>query len=91
MALLTKETSAHQDCDAAADAWLRPLCSRWNWAASAMQPGGVIIADDVRSHEGFATIARRHLDYEAVVAESADAVEFFGIAVNMARPAAASS
>jgi hypothetical protein len=60
-------------------------------AASAMQPGSVIIADDVRSHEGFATFARRHPDYEAVIAESADAVEFFGIAVNVARPAAASS
>lgn len=53
-------------------------------AASAMSPGGVIIVDDIATHEGFATFARRHPAYRAIVCPSADRKGLFGIAVNAA-------
>jgi hypothetical protein len=50
-------------------------------AASAMQPGGIMLVDDIKSHTGFATFARRHPDYRTIICESADKVGVFGIAV----------
>ena len=37
----------------------RTRCSRCEQAASVMPPGGVMLVDDIRTHEGFATFARR--------------------------------
>ena len=53
-------------------------------AASAMPPGGVILVDDIATHTGFATFARRHPGYQAIVCPSADRKGLFGIAVNAA-------
>lgn len=50
-------------------------------AASAMRPGGIMLVDDIKSHNGFATFAGRHPDYRTIVCESADKVGVFGIAV----------
>jgi hypothetical protein len=51
-------------------------------AASAMSPGGVMLVDDIKTHEGFATFARRHPEYQTVTCPSADGLGMFGIAVN---------
>ena len=53
-------------------------------AASAMPPGGVMLVDDIKMHEGFATFARRHPEYQTIVCPSADRLGMFGIAVNAA-------
>jgi hypothetical protein len=53
-------------------------------AASAMPAGGVMIVDDIDSHEGFTTFARRHPEYQTLVCPSADKVGLFGIAVKSA-------
>jgi predicted O-methyltransferase YrrM len=50
-------------------------------AASAMRPGGIMLVDDIKSHNGFATFARRHPDYRTIVCESEDKIGVFGIAV----------
>jgi predicted O-methyltransferase YrrM len=50
-------------------------------AASVMQPGGIMLVDDIKSHNGFATFARRHPDYRTIVCESEDKIGVFGIAV----------
>ncbi len=54
-------------------------------AASAMSPGGVLLVDDIKSHLGFSTFARRHPEYTTTVCESEDRIGMFGIAVNGAR------
>jgi cephalosporin hydroxylase len=59
-------------------------------AASAMGPGGVMLVDDIRGHDGFATFAARHPEYSTVLCSTADRVAGFGIAV-CADPAAAPS
>jgi hypothetical protein len=41
--------------------------------------------DDIKSHTGFATFARRHSDYQTLVCESLDAIGIFGIAVRDSR------
>jgi hypothetical protein len=51
-------------------------------AASAMSPRGVMLVDDISTHEGFATFARRHPEYETIVCPSADRQGLFGVAVN---------
>ena len=51
-------------------------------AASAMPAEGVMIVDDIRLHQGFATFARRHPGYQTLVCPSADRLGMFGIAVN---------
>jgi hypothetical protein len=53
-------------------------------ADSAMSSGGVILVDDIDSHMGFATFARRHPGYETIVCPSADRDGMFGIAINTA-------
>jgi Methyltransferase domain len=53
-------------------------------AASAMPVGGVMLVDDIDSHEGFTTFARRHPEYQTLVCPSADKVGLFGIAVKSA-------
>ena len=60
-------------------------------AASVMSPGGVMIVDDIRMHDGFTTFARRHPGYRTIKCPSADRLGMFGIAVNAAdRPLSAS-
>jgi hypothetical protein len=51
-------------------------------AASVMVPGGVMLIDDIKSHDGFAAFARRHPDYETLICESEDKIGVFGIAIN---------
>ena len=53
-------------------------------AASVMSAGGVMLVDDVDSHEGFTTFAKRHPEYQTIVCPSADKVGMFGIAVRIA-------
>ena len=50
-------------------------------AASVMPPGGVMLVDDIRGHEGFAVFARRHPEYETMLCSTADRAAGFGIAV----------
>jgi predicted O-methyltransferase YrrM len=51
-------------------------------AASAMRPGGVMLIDDIKSHLGFATFAKRHPEYRTIVCETEDKIGMFGIAVS---------
>ena len=53
-------------------------------AASAMPTGGVMLVDDIDSHMGFATFAKRHPEYHTIICPSADRNGMFGIAVNTA-------
>jgi hypothetical protein len=53
-------------------------------AASAMSPGGVMLVDDIKSHNGFATFAERHSGYQTIVCPSEDRIGTFGIAVKIA-------
>lgn len=50
--------------------------------ASVMPPGGVMLIDDISTHKGFATFARRHPGYQTIICPSADRKGLFGIAVN---------
>jgi hypothetical protein len=52
--------------------------------ASAMPEGGVMLVDDIDSHLGFATFAKRHPGYQTMICPSADRNGLFGIAVNTA-------
>jgi len=54
-------------------------------AAMAMTPGGVMLVDDIRMHDGFAAFCRRHPEYEAIICPSADRIGMFGIAVKRSR------
>jgi hypothetical protein len=49
-------------------------------AASIMLPGGVMLVDDIRGHDGFATFARRHPEFKTVLCSTADRRAGFGIA-----------
>ena len=53
-------------------------------AASVMRPGGVMLVDDIKGHDGFAVFGKRHTDYQTIVCRSADDVGMFGIAVRNA-------
>ena len=53
-------------------------------AASAMPTGGVMLVDDINSHLGFTTFAKRHPGYQTIICPSADRNGTFGIAVNTA-------
>jgi hypothetical protein len=53
-------------------------------AASAMPPGGVMLVDDIRTHNGFAVFCKRHPEYKTIVCPSADRHGMFGIAVKAA-------
>lgn len=50
-------------------------------AASVMPPGGVMLIDDIRSHDGFATFARRHPEYKTILVSTLDGIGAVGIAV----------
>jgi hypothetical protein len=50
-------------------------------AASVMPPGGVMLIDDIRSHDGFATFARRHPEFKTILVSTPDRIGAFGIAV----------
>src|SRR6266487_3628799 len=52
-------------------------------AASAMPVGGVMLVDDINSHQGFATFADQHTSYQTIVCPSADRNGTFGIAVRV--------
>jgi hypothetical protein len=53
-------------------------------AASVMAPGGVMLIDDVKTHEGFGIFARKHPEYQTIICPSADRLGMFGIAINTA-------
>jgi cephalosporin hydroxylase len=50
-------------------------------AASVMPPGGIMLIDDIRSHDGFATFARRHPEFKTIFVSTPDRIGAFGIAV----------
>jgi Methyltransferase domain len=50
-------------------------------AASIMPAGGIMLIDDIRGHDGFATFARAHPDFQTVLCSTADRLAGFGIAV----------
>jgi hypothetical protein len=50
-------------------------------AASVMSPGGVMLVDDIRGHDGFATFARLHPEFATVLCSTADRQAGFGAAV----------
>jgi len=52
-------------------------------AASIMPPGGVMLVDDIRGHDGFATFARRHPEYKTILCSTADRIAGFGVAVHV--------
>ena len=52
--------------------------------ASAMPVGAVMLVDDIGSHEGFVTFARRHPGYQTIICPSADEIGIFGVAVKQA-------
>ena len=52
-----------------------------NQAALAMPPGGVMVVDDISTHEGFAIFVRQHPQYRTIICPSADRLGLFGIAV----------
>jgi hypothetical protein len=52
--------------------------------ASVMPTGGVMLIDDIGSHEGFPTFARQHPGYQTIICPSVDGVGIFGIAVKVA-------
>ena len=51
-------------------------------AASAMRTGGFMMVDDIHSHIGFNTFAKRHPEYQTIICPSADRNGMFGIALN---------
>jgi len=50
-------------------------------AASAMPTGGMMIVDDIRTHNGFAIFAKRYPHFRTMVCPSADRLGMFGIAI----------
>jgi hypothetical protein len=50
-------------------------------AASVMPPGGIMLVDDIRGHDGFATFTRHHPEFKTVLCSTADRIAGFGIAV----------
>jgi Methyltransferase domain len=53
-----------------------------NQVASAMNPGGVMLIDDISTHKGFAIFAERYPGYQTIVCPSEDRKGLFGIAIN---------
>jgi Methyltransferase domain len=49
--------------------------------AAVLSGGGVMIVDDISTHDGFATFTRQHPGYQAIVCPSADRRGLFGLAV----------
>jgi hypothetical protein len=52
--------------------------------AAKMPPGGVMLVDDIKAHNGFATFAKNHRAYQTIVCPTPDRVGMFGIAVKTA-------
>ena len=50
-------------------------------AASVMPPGGVMLIDDIRSHDGFTTFARRHPEFKTILVSTLDGIGAIGVAV----------
>jgi hypothetical protein len=50
-------------------------------AATVMAPRGVMLIDDIFQHDGFASFARRHRDYETLICQPSDNLGVFGIAI----------
>ena len=50
-------------------------------AASGLRPGGVMLIDDIRGHDGFGEFARRHPEYKVMLCSTADRLAGFGVAV----------
>jgi hypothetical protein len=53
-------------------------------AATVMRVGGVMLVDDIHTHEGFVTFADRHPGYRTIVCRPGDDIGLFGIAVKVA-------
>jgi hypothetical protein len=51
-------------------------------AASVMPPGGVMLIDDIRSHDGFLTFAKRHPEFKTILVSTLDGIGAVGIAVS---------
>jgi len=51
-------------------------------AASVMPSGGVMLIDDIRSHDGFLTFAKRHPEFKTILVSTLDGVGAIGIAVS---------
>ncbi len=49
-------------------------------AASGMRPGGVMLIDDIRGHDGFKSFAGRHPEYTTMLCSTADQLAGFGVA-----------
>ena len=60
-------------------------------AASIMTPGGIMLVDDIRGHDGFATFARRHPEFTTLLCSTADRQAGFGIAVYAESPEASTA
>jgi hypothetical protein len=54
-------------------------------AASIMGPGGVMLVDDIRGHDGFATFARRHPEFRTMLCSTPDRGAGFGVAFHTGR------
>ena len=55
-------------------------------AASVMPSGGVMLIDDIRSHDGFLTFAKRHPEFKTILVSTLDGIGAVGIAVSRLRP-----
>jgi hypothetical protein len=51
-------------------------------AASVMPPGGVMLIDDIRSHDGFLAFAKRHPEFKTILVSTLDGIGAIGIAVS---------
>lgn len=49
--------------------------------AAVMPPGGIMLVDDISTHDGFASFARNHTAFRTIVCTSADGQGQFGVAV----------
>jgi hypothetical protein len=49
--------------------------------AAVMRPGGIMLIDDISTHDGFTSFAYDHPGYQTVICPSADRMGLFGIAV----------
>jgi Methyltransferase domain len=52
-------------------------------AASVMPSGAVMLVDDIGSHDGFVTFAKKHAKFQTMACASADGLGVFGIAVKV--------
>ncbi len=50
-------------------------------AASIMPSGGVMLVDDVRSHDAFLVFGKRHPEFKTILVSTLDGIGAIGIAV----------